>query len=442
MNEVITLPHNFTPRDYQLPLLKALDKGYKRAIAVWHRRSGKDLVMLNYIAKCMYERVGTYYYFFPTYRQAKKVIWNGMTRDGVKFTDAFPKDLRVRTNDSEMLIEMDNGSIFQLIGTDNIDAVMGANPIGCVFSEWSLQNPSAWDYIRPILAENNGWAVFIYTPRGKNHGYSLLKTARAYPDVWYSEVLTVEDTKAIDVETLNQEYKEIVRKDGNDALYRQEYLCDFEVPIQGAYYAAQLLLAESEGRITNVPYDPNTLVHTAWDLGMDDSMSIWFFQVVGQEIRFIDYYESSGEGINYYIKYLQDKGYIYGRHFAPHDIAVRELGTGKSRYEVAKSLGINFEIGKRLDPADGIQAVRNILGRCWFDVEKTDRGLSALRSYHKEWDEDNQVFKNKPEHDWSSHGADAFRTFAVGYKELVTLPPATHTVITDDPYQQGGYNNE
>jgi len=204
MNEVITLPHNFTPRDYQLPLLKALDKGYKRAIAVWHRRSGKDLVMLNYIAKCMYERVGTYYYFFPTYRQAKKVIWNGMTRDGVKFTDAFPKDLRVRTNDSEMLIEMDNGSIFQLIGTDNIDAVMGANPIGCVFSEWSLQNPSAWDYIRPILAENNGWAVFIYTPRGKNHGYSLLKTARAYPDVWYSEVLTVEDTKAIDVETLNQ----------------------------------------------------------------------------------------------------------------------------------------------------------------------------------------------------------------------------------------------
>jgi len=436
MND-ITLPHNFTPREYQLPLLKALDTGgYKRAIAIWHRRSGKDLVMLNYIAKKMYERVGTYYYFFPTYRQAKKVIWNGMTRDGVKFTDAFPQELRRRTDNGEMLIEMDNGSIFQLIGTDNIDAVMGSNPVGCVFSEWSLQNPAAWDYVRPILAENGGWAAFIYTPRGKNHGYTSLETARAFPDTWYSEVLTVEDTKAISPDVLNQEYDEIVRKDGNDALYQQEYMCNFDVPIQGAYYATQLLLAEQEGRITTVPYDSSTSVHTAWDLGMDDSMSIWFFQVVAQEIHFIDYYESSGEGINYYIKYLQDKGYIYGRHFAPHDIAVRELGTGKSRYEVAKSLGITFEIGKALAIEDGIQAVRNVLGRCWFDKDKTDRGLSALRSYHKEWDEDNQVYKQRPEHDWSSHGSDAFRTFAVGYRELVTLPPATHTLIRDDPYQR------
>jgi phage terminase large subunit len=436
MENKIRLPHNFEPRDYQIPLLSALDHGYKRAVAIWHRRAGKDLVMLNYICKSMYERVGTYYYFFPTYRQAKKVIWNGMTRDGFKFIDYFPKQLRKRTNDSEMLIEMENGSIFQLIGTDNIDAVMGANPVGCVFSEWSLQNPAAWDYTRPILAENDGWGAFIYTPRGKNHGHTLLETARAYPDTWYSEVLTVEDTKAINPDVLNQEYDEIVRKDGNDSLYRQEYMCDFEVPIQGAYYAAQLLLAEQEGRITGVPYDHNVPVHTAWDLGMDDSMSIWFFQIANQEVHFINYYESSGEGINYYIKYLQDKGYIYGRHFAPHDIAVRELGTGKSRLEVARSLGINFEVGKKLSVEDGIQAVRNVLPRCWFDKEKCDRGISALRSYHKEWDEDNQVFKQRPEHDWSSHGSDSFRCFAVGYRELVTLPPATHVKVNDDPYQR------
>jgi len=437
MND-ITLPHNFTPREYQLPLLKALDGGYKRATAVWHRRAGKDLVMLNYIAKSMYERVGTYYYFFPTYRQAKKVIWNGMTRDGVKFTDAFPVELRKRTNDSEMLIEMDNGSIFQLIGTDNIDAVMGSNPVGCVFSEWSLQNPGAWDYVRPILAENDGWAVFIYTPRGKNHGFNLLKTAQAFPDVWYSEILTVDNTKAIDIDALNQEYDEIVRKDGTDALYQQEYMCNFEVPIQGAYYAPQLMLAESEGRITRVSYDSNAPVHTAWDLGVGDATAIWFFQVVAQEIHFIDYYESSGEGINYYIKYLQDKNYIYGRHFAPHDIAVRELGTGRSRLETARGLGIDFELGKKLSIEDGIQAVRNILSRCWFDKDNTDKGLSALRSYHKEWDEKNQVYKAKPEHDWSSHGADAFRTFAVGYKELVITPPATIHKVEVDPYDRVG----
>ena len=433
----ITLPiESFKPRDYQLPLLRALDNGYKRVIWVAHRRSGKDLVMVNYTAKSMYQRVGAYYYFFPTYKQAKKVIWDGMTRDGFKFTDYIPKELRKRTDNGEMLIETDNGSIFRLVGTDNIDAVVGSNPVGCVFSEWSLQNPQAWDYVRPILAENGGWAAFIYTPRGKNHGHTLLESARQYPDIWYTEVLDVEKTKAIAPEVLNQEYDEIFRKDGNDALYQQEYMCSFDVPIQGAYYATQLLLADNEGRITSVPYDANTPVHTAWDLGMDDSMSIWFFQIANQEIHFIDYYESSGEGINYYIKYLRDKNYVYGRHFAPHDIAVRELGTGKSRLEVAKSLGIQFEVGKALAIEDGIQAVRNVLGRCWFDKEKCDRGLSALRSYHKEWDEDNQVFKNRPEHDWASHGADSFRTFGVGYRELIELPRATVTPIRDDPYQR------
>ena len=435
-NETIRLPHNFEPRDYQIQLLGALDDGYKRAVAVWHRRAGKDLAMINHIAKSMYERVGAYYYFFPTYRQARKVIWNGMTRDGTKFTDYIPKQLRSRVHDQEMMIQTENGSLFQLIGTDNIDAVVGANPIGCVFSEWSLQNPAAWDYVRPILAENNGWAVFIYTPRGKNHGHTLLETARAYPDVWYSEVLDVEATGAIRPEILEQERAEIIRKDGNDAHYQQEYMCSFEVPIQGAYYAQQLMKADKDGRISKVPYEENARVHTAWDLGIDDSMSIWFFQIIGREIHFIDYYESHGEGINYYIKYLQEKPYIYDRHFAPHDIKVRELGTGKSRYEVAKQLGISFEVGKNIPVIDGIQAVRSVLSRCWFDKEKCDKGISALMSYHKEWDEDNQVFKNRPTHDWASHGADAFRTFALGYKELIPTPPVTVTRVRDDPYQR------
>jgi phage terminase large subunit len=419
----ITLPYKFTPREYQLPLLRALDNGYKRGYCVWHRRSGKDKTFINYMAKEMMRRIGGYYYLLPTYKQGKKVIWNGRDKAGFKFTDHIPHELRMRTDNSEMLIELKKppamftddekkraakghkipGSIFQVIGTDKIDSLMGANPIGCVFSEWALQNPAAWDYLRPILAENNGWAIFNTTPRGKNHGHSLLQTAEAYPDVWYSDVLTVEDTKAIPPDVLDQERKEMLRRDPTGALYEQEFMCSFEVPIQGAYYASQLQQAQDEGRITSVPYDMNIFVNTAWDLGIDDSMTIWFYQVAGKEIRFIDFITGTGEGINYYVQELNKKHYVYGEHYAPHDIKVRELGTGKSRLEVAKRLGIRFNVVPKLPILDGIQAGRNIFNRCWFDKDKCERGIDALMSYHKEYDEDNQVFKAKPEHDWSSH---------------------------------------
>jgi hypothetical protein len=433
--EKISIPYNFIARRYQVPAIEAIRSGkYKRAVCVWHRRSGKDKAFINIMADQMMKRVGGYYYFFPTFRQGKKVLWNGMDRNGFKFMDHIPESIRKRTDNTDMLVETINGSVFQVIGTDKIDLVVGANPVGCVFSEWSLQNPAAWDYMRPILAENGGWAAFIYTPRGRNHGYTLLETAKAFPDVWYSEVLTAEDTKAIPPEILHQEHMEIIKKDGNDALYQQEYMCNFDVPIQGAYYADQLMAADSDGRISGVPHDPATQVHTAWDLGMDDSMTIWFFQIAGREFHFIDYYESNGEGIDYYIKYLKDKSYVYGKHYAPHDIKVRELSTGKSRYETAKSLGIEFEVVPKLLIWDGIQAVRSMLPRCWFDKTKCERGLSSLRSYHKEWDEDNQVFKNKPEHDWSSHGADGFRSFAVGFQQLVQQQSAVINTPHFDPY--------
>jgi hypothetical protein len=430
----IQLPYNFEPRDYQLPILEAMDSGFKRAVWVVHRRGGKDKVFMNKIAKSMYERVGLYFHLFPTFKQGRKVIWNGRDREGYKFTDHIPQVLRKRTDSTDMLIETENGSIYQVVGTDDIDRLRGTNPVGCVFSEWPLQNPAAWDILRPILAENDGWAAFIYTPQGKNHGFTLLETARAFPDIWYSEVLNVDDTHTIPQEILDQEKREIVRKDGNDALYQQEYMCSFDVPIQGAYYAQQLMQADEDGRISGVPYDPATQVHTFWDLGIDDSMTIWFLQVAGQELHLIDYYESSGEGIAYYIKYLKEKPYIYGKHYAPHDIKVRELGTGKSRWEVSKSLGIDFEIVAKLDIEDGIEAVRNILSRCWFDKTKCERGLAALRSYHKEWDEDNQVFKSKPEHDWSSHGADAFRTLAVGFQPTTEQQTAVENEVDFDPY--------
>lgn len=409
----ITLPHNYQPRTYQINLLKAIDSGYKRAVAIWHRRAGKDKTLINLIAKKMLERVGTYYYLFPTYSQGKKIIWNGMDRDGFKFIDHIPEEIRRRTDNTEMIIELKNGSIFQVIGTDKIDSIVGTNPIGCVFSEYSLQNPKAWDFLRPILAENGGWAVFNYTPRGKNHGYDLYQMAKDNPD-WYTELLTVNDTKIITDEMIDAE-----RVSGMDEdLIQQEFYCCFNAAIQGAYYSKQIKKAEEENRITNVPYEASLPVHTFWDLGVGDSTCIWFIQAVGKELRMIDYYEASGEGLPYYAKILKERGYVYGTHNAPHDIAVRELGSGKSRIETAKSLGIDFKIVKNISIEDGINAVRLVFDKCWFDATKCKQGLNALINYHKEYDENRKEYKNTAYHDWSSHAADGFRMFAVGYDNI------------------------
>lgn len=762
------IPHNFEPRDYQLPALEALDRdGFRRLVAVWHRRAGKDKVFLNYMIKEMILKKGVYFYFFPTYQQGKKVLWNGIDRDGFKFMDHIPMSIRKKTNSQEMFIELQTGSIFQIIGTDNINcyddkteiltedgwkyfkdltdekvatrnngfleyerptryikheyegemysikskamdllvtpnhkfyvksrkgvwkfrkikdisahndripstngwkgedkevfvlpeiernshdrsknreqvflmkhwcafigiyvsegsvydagkgnyriyitqskgikggvkgdvyrkikkllnnmglsyeytgesflirnkqlycylkklgrarekhiprelmglskkhlneiiswmilgdgtvvksgqrvyystskrlmddlqelviktgysgsirvkkqgesyirgrkingkdiyflvirkskfkyfrstkkeyiskenykgniycvevknhivkvrrngmevwsgnSVVGTNPIGSVFSEYALQDPRAWDYIRPILAENKGWAIFNYTPRGTNHGYDLYEMAKQ-SKYWYCERLTVEDTGAIDEESLAIEKDEIMRQHGNDALYRQEYFCSFDAPILGAYFGVQMQKADDDkpSRIGKVPHETNLQVNTAWDLGMDDATTIWFFQVYGREVRLINYYEASGEGLAHYVNHLQSLSYKlnynYGTHYAPHDIEVREMGPGKSRKESARALGLKFKTGRKLDLMDGIESARNLISRCWFDAKKCKRGINALRNYHKDYDEKAKAFRTRPKHDWASHGADAFRELAVNLRD-------------------------
>ncbi len=406
----ITIPYKFTPRDYQIPLISCIDRGYKRAVCIFHRRAGKDKTLINLITKEALKRVGVYYYLFPTYKQGRKIIWQGIDKAGMKFTDHIPEEIRKRTNDQEMMIELKNGSIIQIIGTDDIDRIVGTNPVGCVFSEYSLQNPKAWDLLRPILAENEGWAVFNYTPRGKNHGYELYEMAKNNPK-WFAQILTVDDTKAISQEAIEEE-----RLAGMDEdLIQQEFYCSFEAAIQGAYYAKQINKANEDGRITNVPYVENLPVYTVWDLGVGDSTAIWFVQLVNQEIRIIDYYEAQGEGLPYYAKVLDEKGYKYGGHYAPHDIQVREMGSGLSRLETARSLGINFQVVKNISIDDGINAARTIFNRCWFDKEKTKQGVNCLVNYHKEYDEKRKEYKNIPYHDWSSHGADAFRYLAIQF---------------------------
>lgn len=418
MNLDIQMPHKFVARDYQAPLWnRFIFDGFKRAVAVWHRRAGKDKTAVNIVAHKMGEQVGIYYYFFPTYTQGRKILWEGIDKDGMKFTDHFPKDaLKKKPNDSTMKIEYKNGSIFRVIGTDNIDDIVGTNPIGCVFSEYSLQDPKAWDFIRPILAENNGWAIFLYTPRGKNHGFTLYRTALNDPS-WYVSLLTVEDTKAIPANVLEREKREIIKLTGDDSLYWQEYFCSFETAIQGSYYAKLIDQFEKAGRIRDLPWEPLLPVQTWWDLGIGDAMAIWFTQSYGNEVRVIDYYETSGEGMSYYAKFLSEKPYVYSAHNLPHDAEVKEIGTGKSRKEMAESLGIKpIRVIPKLPVDDGIQAVRALLPLCYFDKMKCEQGLNALISYHKEFDDKRKEFKNHPYHDWSSHAADAFRYLAVGFK--------------------------
>jgi hypothetical protein len=393
----------------------------KRAVCVWHRRAGKDLCAINLIACKAYERIGTYWHLLPTYKQGRNIVWNGFTRDGRKFLDHFPKPLVAGENATEMRVTLKNGSIYQVVGTDNIDSLVGTNPVGVVFSEYSLQDPGAWDYIRPILAENGGWAVFIYTARGKNHGYTMLEMARRN-DRWFCEVLVAgsgdECTKREDGSpVISDEVIEEERKAGMpEEMVQQEFKCSFEAPLVGSYYGPQMMVAENQGRITKVPYDPLLTVDTAWDLGVGDSTSIWFVQQYGMEVRIIDYYENSGEGLAHYAQALKERGYVYGRHYAPHDIKVRELTSGKSRLEVARSLGIPFTVVPQHDVMDGIEAVRNLIPICWFDYERCERGIEALRQYRKEWDDKNKCYSKNPLHDWTSHPADAFRYFAMGGK--------------------------
>lgn len=411
----ITIPYNFTPRFYQKPFLKAMDNGLKRAVLVWHRRAGKDKTTWNFLIKRAFERVGIYYYFFPSYTQGKKILWDGIDKDGFKLLDHIPKRTRDgKPHETEMKITLINGSVIQLVGTDNIDSIVGTNPIGCVFSEYSIQDPKAWQFVRPILAENGGWAVFIYTPRGKNHGHDIFKVAQNSPE-WFAQKLTVNDTKVLKKADIQRERDEGL----SEEMIQQEYFCSFNAPLEGAYYAAQTRQAEEDGRFTSVPYDNEVKVDTYWDLGIADSTVIWFIQQVGKEIHVIDFYENQGEPLTHYIKELKEKNYVYGDHWAPHDIKAKELVTGKSRYEVAQALGLDFRIVNRIPVEDGIDAVRRIFNKCWFDQTKCDLGIQALQSYHKEWDERSKVFKKRPKHDWSSHAADAFRGFAVSFQDII-----------------------
>ncbi len=412
MADTITIPFNFTPREYQKGLYNCLSKGYKRGLAVMHRRAGKDKVFINIVAKEAFKRVGSYFYILPYYTQARRIIWEGIDKDGFRNLDHFPAQLIKRRDNQQMTLELVNGSFVRFLGSDNIDSIVGTNPVGVVFSEFSLHKVEAWNYLRPILLENGGWALFNGTPRGKNHMYRMMQAVKTDPN-WYIDVKTIDDTNVMTAEQVEEEITNGMPR----ALALQEFYCSFDAAMVGAYYGEAMERAEADHRVGPTPWNPSLPVNTAWDLGISDTMVAWLFQQDGDSISVIDVVHGDGHGLEWYVKKLNELPYMYGYDIFPHDVRVRELGTGLSRLQTLQNLGRkNIVIARRVSIEDGIHATRNLIYKCRFDDRKCDKGIEALKQYRAAWDPQKECY-GSPIHDWSSHYADAFRMLAIALQE-------------------------
>jgi phage terminase large subunit len=426
----ISLPNQWSAREYQKPFFRAvLQDGIKRACMVWHRRAGKDSASVNLLAVLSQMRVGTWWHCLPSFQQGRRVVWEGIDRQGRRIIEqAFPDALVESKNETNMAIKLRNGSIYQVVGSDNFDALVGTNPVGVVFSEYSLADPRAWDYVRPILAENDGIAIFIYTPRGKNHGYHLYNMARTNPS-WFCELLTVNDTQAIPMTVVEEERAAGMPED----LIRQEFYCDFTAAVVGSYYADLLQALADRGGIYNFDYSLEG-INTHWDIGISDSTAIWFWKVGPDgQTQIIDTYEAHGLPISHYVEVIKNKPYKYVRHWLPHDAQARTLATGTSIMEQLRDLGMPIAISPKLSIEDGIQAARAVLmSDIEFHKKNCQKGLDALEQYRREYDEGTKVFKKTPLHDWSSHFADAFRYLAISVRAAKSLTKSYESRRTSD----------
>lgn len=427
----VLLPNNWQPRPYQKALWAYLENGGKRAIEIAHRRWGKDDLILHRTACAAFERPASYWHMLPLFTQARKALWTAINPHTGKrrIDEAFPKELRDSTNEQEMFIRFKNGSTWQLVGSDSYNSLVGAGVAGVTFSEFALANPSAWGYIRPMLEENDGWATFITTPRGRNHAYSMYQMAKENPR-WFAEVSTIHDTQALSQHQVDESLAEYVALYGEDlglAQFEQEYECSFNAAILGAFYAREMVAVRNEGRVDpTLEAIPDKPVHRAWDIGVRDDTSIWWFQVVGGQVYVLDCYTASGVGVDHYAEVIDQRakehGWLNGTDFVPHDAKVKEWGTGRTRVETMQSLGLSPQVVPQASLLDGINATRRTLPRCVFHARCEDVGLPALEQYRREWDDEKKVFRQSPLHDWSSHVADAARYMALAWKTIRPEP--------------------
>jgi phage terminase large subunit len=417
--QTIQLPNGWVPRSYQRKAWDYLERGGKHAELIWHRRSGKDEVGMHRTAVASFERTGTYWYMLPMASQARKAIWNAINpHTGKKRIDeAFPDAIRRKKNDQEMYIEFVNGSTWQVLGSDNYNAMVGAPPVGIVYSEWALSNPASKAYLRPILAENNGWQLFNTTPRGRNHAHTTYQGAKNNPDA-FAQILTARDTGIFTTESLDKLRAEYVSDFGEalgNALFEQEYLCSFEAPVLGAVYAREL--RDAAQRVMRVPYDPSKPVHLFWDLGRADKTAIWFCQLGPFEYRVIDYLEGVGKHIGEYAVELQGKRYVYGDCWLPHDANNELLASQRTVAQQLRDAGFKVRTVPKTSIDTRIEAARLVFPLVYFDEQKCAVGIEALNNYRYAVNEETKQFSNEPLHDWASHAADAFGYMAVALRE-------------------------
>jgi hypothetical protein len=392
------------------------------ACIVAHRRCGKTVAcvmdLIDAALRCK-KRDGRFAYISPTYTQSKDTCWQYLKR----FTSPIPG---VEQRESDLMVVFPNGARVRLYGADNYDRLRGTYMDGLVLDEYADINPRAWpEVLRPALADREGWAVFIGTPRGRNDFWAVHQHAEQSPD-WYSLVLRASDTGLLSDAELGDMRAMLTAEQ-----YEQELQCSFDAAILGAYYGREIAQAEQAGRICDVPYDEAVPVHTAWDLGVGDSTAIWFFQIIGTELHVIDHYETNGQGLAHYAAVLADKPYRYGRDYLPHDGMAREMGTGRSRFETLKTLTHRYPfIVPQQTIMDGINAGRLTLDKAWIDAGRCHNGLEALRAYHAEFDDKTKAFHDRPRHDWTSHSADAWRYMALAWRELAPAKPPPPPIDT------------
>jgi hypothetical protein len=418
----------YTPRKHQAEIEAGLARC---SVLVCHRRFGKTALSINQLIQAATKTNRPDWrgaYIAPLYKQAKTVVWDELKKYCAIGTD----DCLAKFHETELRADFKNGARIRLFGAENPDSLRGIYLDGVIFDEVAQMPKRIWtEVIRPALSDRKGWSLFIGTPRGKNAFYEIYEDAKRDPD-WFTAIYRASETNIIDPHELAAAGREMSPEE-----YEQEFECSFTAAIKGAYFGSLMGEADKEGRITTVMHDPSLPVHTAWDLGMSDSTSIWFVQArPGGTYAAVDYYEASGEGLNHYAKVLDDKGYKYGTHIAPHDIRVRELGTGKSRLEIARGLGIRFDIAPNIPVQDGINAVRSILPSFWFDEEKCGPGIESLRHYRRVFNERMNDFTPRPLHDWTSHAVDAFRYFAVGYRQPDTSPKPLRSINDYNPFRR------
>jgi len=376
------------------------------SVIVAHRRAGKTVACVMDLltsALATPKPQARFAYIAPFYSQAKQVAWD--------YLKHYARDVAVKVNESELSVELFNGSRVRLYGGDNPEALKGIYLDGVVLDEFADMRASVWgEVIRPMLADRKGWAVFIGTPKGKNAFYEIWKKALADPD-WFTLMLKASETGLLPEVELADAHKGMT-----DSQYEQEFECSFDAAILGAIYAKDVAQARAQGRVTRVPYEPSKLVSTSWDIGQADATAIWFYQWVRQELHVIDFYEASGEKLPYFASLLKSKPYSYDTAWLPHD-AEHEHADAEKTYEGGlRSLGFRTRICPKLPKIEGINQGRLTIARAWFDERNCDPGLEALTAYQWDYNQRHDEFKNTPIHNWASHASDSWRYLSVSLK--------------------------